>query len=34
MQIFMKTLTGATYTLDVEPNDTIERVKEKLQAKS
>ena len=33
MQIFVKTLTGKTITLDVEPNDTIENVKEKIQEK-
>lgn len=33
MQIFIKTLTGKTITLDVEPNDTIESVKEKIQEK-
>jgi ubiquitin len=33
MQIFVKTLTGKTITLDVEPNDTIENVKEKIQQK-
>ena len=27
MQIFVKTLTGKTITLDVEPADTIENVK-------
>ena len=27
MQIFVKTLTGKTITLDVEPNDTIQNVK-------
>ena len=31
MQIFLKTLTGKTITLDVEPSDTIETVKQKLQ---
>jgi len=30
MQIFIKTLTGKTITLDVEPTDTIETVKEKI----
>jgi len=29
MQIFVKTLTGKTITLDVEPSDTIENVKQK-----
>jgi ubiquitin len=33
MQIFVKTLTGKTITLDVEPNDTIENVKAKIQDK-
>lgn len=33
MQIFVKTLTGKTITLDVEPTDTIETVKQKLQDK-
>lgn len=31
MQIFVKTLTGITITLDVEPSDTIENVKSKIQ---
>ena len=31
MQIFVKTLTGKTITLDVEPSDTIENVKYKIQ---
>ena len=30
MQIFVKTLTGHTLTLDVEPSDTIENVKLKI----
>ena len=30
MQIFIKTLTNKTITLDVEPGDTIASVKEKL----
>ena len=30
MQIFVKTLTGKTITLDVEPSDTIENVKQKV----
>jgi len=29
MQIFVKTLTGKTITLDCEPSDTIENVKTK-----
>ena len=33
MQIFVKTLTGKTITLDVEPSDTIENVKVKIQDK-
>ena len=33
MQIFVKTLTGKTITLDVEPSDTIEGVKQKIQDK-
>ena len=33
MQIFVKTLTGKTITLDVEPSDTIENVKQKIQVK-
>ena len=31
MQIFVKTLTGKTITLDVEPSDTIKVVKQKIQ---
>ena len=31
MQIFVKTLTGKTITLDVEPSDTIENVKARIQ---
>ena len=31
MQIFIKTLTGKTVTINVEPNDTIETVKLKIQ---
>ena len=31
MQIFVKNLTGKTITLDVEPSDTIENVKQKIQ---
>ena len=33
MQIFVKTLTGKTVTLDVEPSDSIENVKAKIQDK-
>jgi ubiquitin C len=33
MQIFIKTLTGKTITVDVEPSDTIESVKNKIQDK-
>jgi ubiquitin len=33
MQIFVKTLTGKTITVDVEPADTIDNVKKKIQDK-
>ena len=33
MQIFVKTLTGKTITLEVEPSDSIEAVKSKIQDK-
>ena len=33
MQIFIKTLTGKTLTVDVEASDTIENVKQKIQDK-
>ena len=33
MQIFVKTLTGKTITLEVEPSDSIENVKAKIQDK-
>ncbi|KAM7149822.1 ubiquitin-ribosomal protein eS31 fusion protein-like [Molossus nigricans] len=33
MQIFVKTLTGKTITLEVEPSDTIENVKAKIRDK-
>jgi ubiquitin len=33
MQIFVKTLTGKTITLDIEPSDSIENVKAKIQDK-
>ncbi|XP_036049568.1 ubiquitin-like [Onychomys torridus] len=32
-QIFVKTLTGKTITLEVEPSDTIENIKAKIQDK-
>jgi ubiquitin len=31
MQIFCKSLTGKTITLEVEPSETIESVKQKIQ---
>lgn len=31
MQIFVKTLTGKQFTLDVEPNDSIMKVKLKIR---
>lgn len=31
MQLFIKTLSGKTITLEVEPSDTIEHVKAKIQ---
>jgi RNA polymerase sigma-70 factor (ECF subfamily) len=31
MQIFIKTLTGKTITLEVEPSDTVENIKTKIQ---
>ena len=31
MQIFVRTLAGKTITLDVEPSDTVETVKQKVQ---
>ena len=34
MQIFVKNLTGRTITLDVEPSDTIDNVKQKTQDKN
>ena len=34
MQIFVKTLTGKTITLEVEPSDTIDNFKSKIQEKS
>ena len=33
MQIFVKTLSGKTITLEVEPSDSIETVKAKIQEK-
>ena len=33
MQLFVKTLTGKTITLDVEPSDTINHLKQKIQDK-
>jgi ubiquitin len=33
MQIYVKTLTGKTITLEVEPSDTVEKVKQKIQDK-
>ena len=33
MQIFVKTLTGDTITLEVEPSDTIDNLKAKIQGK-
>ena len=33
MQIFIKTLTGKTITLEVEPSDSVENVKAKIQDK-
>ena len=33
MQIFVKTLTGKTITLEVEPDDSIDNVKQKIQDK-
>ena len=33
MQIFIKTLTGKTITLDVEPSDSLENIKQKIQDK-
>ena len=32
-QIFVKTLSGKSITLDVEPNDTIDNVRQKIQDK-
>ena len=33
MQIFVKTLTGKTITLEVEPSDAIDNIKQKIQDK-
>ena len=33
MQIFVKTLTGKTITLEVESSDTIESVKQKIYSR-
>ena len=33
MQIFMKTLTGMTITLEVEPSDTMENVKARTKSR-
>ena len=33
MQIFVKTLTGNRITLEVEPNDSIDSIKAKIQEK-
>lgn len=33
MQIFIKTLTGKTITLDEDPSDSIDNVKQKIQEK-
>jgi len=33
MQIFVKTLTGKTITIDAEPEDTIENVKQQITDK-
>ena len=33
MQIFVKTLTGKTITLEVESSDSIQQVKQKIQDK-
>ena len=32
-QIFVKTLSGKSITLDVDPNDTVKNVKQKIQDK-
>ena len=33
MQLFVKTLTGKTITLEVEPGETIQNIKDKIQSK-
>lgn len=33
MQLFIKTLTGKTITLEVEPSDSVEGLKQKIQDK-
>jgi ubiquitin len=33
MQIFIKTLTGKTITLDVEASDAVDAIKQKIQEK-
>ena len=33
MQIFVKTLTGKTITVEAEPSDKIDEIKQKIQAK-
>ena len=33
MQIFVKTLTGKTITLEVEPSDSIDNIKQKFKKK-
>jgi len=33
MSLFVKTLTGKTITLQLNPNDTIENIKQKIQEK-
>jgi large subunit ribosomal protein L40e len=33
MQIFVRTLTGKNIALEVEPNDTIDNLKQKIQDK-
>ena len=33
MQIFIKTLTGKTITIEVEPSDSVEAIKQKIQDK-